>query len=52
MTATSWLSLGVLTQVAAVFEFVAFVNEQRGVAAVVHDELRAFVAGMRERARA
>ena len=43
---------GRVDPVVAVFQFVAFVDEQRGVAAVVHDELRAFVAGMRERARA
>ena len=40
---------GGVDPVAAVFEFVTFVDEQRGVAAIVHDKLRAFVAGMRER---
>jgi len=35
--------------VTAIFEFVAFVNQERGVAAVVNDEFRAFVAGKRER---
>ena len=38
-----------LTQLLAVFHLVALVQEQRGVAAVVHDELRAFAARMRER---
>jgi len=33
----------------AIFEFVSFMNEEGGVAAVIDDELRAFVAGMRER---
>ena len=32
--------------VAAVFEFVAFVDEERGIAAVVDDELRSEAAGM------
>ena len=35
--------------IAAVFEFVAFVDEQGGIAAVVHDELWAFVVGVCER---
>jgi hypothetical protein len=35
--------------VVAVLEFVAFMNQKRRIAAVVHDELRTFVAGMRER---
>ena len=53
MTCSSWLSLGVLTQLLPFFEFVAFVDQQRDVAAVVDDQLRAFAAGMvsgRERA--
>ena len=44
MTCSSWLPLGVLTQSLAFFEFVAFVDEQGGVAAVIDDELRAFAA--------
>jgi hypothetical protein len=36
----------VLTQSLAFFEFVAFVDEQRHVAAVIDDELRALAAGM------
>src|SRR5450432_1446148 len=35
--------------IAAVFEFVAFMDQKGGVAAVVHDELRTLVAGKRER---
>ena len=50
MTETSWLSLGCRAQLGTFSEFVTFVNEQRRVAAVIHDELRAFVAGERERA--
>ena len=50
MTCSSWLSpLGVFDPVIAVFEFVAFVDEQRHVAAVIDDEFRAFVAGERNR---
>src|SRR5436190_23799452 len=40
---------GSVHPVAAVFHFVAFVQEQRGVAAVVNDELRSFVTGMGQR---
>ena len=36
---------------AAVLQLVAFVDEQRGVAAVVHDQLRALAAGMAQRLR-
>ena len=46
MTFSSWLSDGVLTQSLPFFELVAFVDQQRGVAAVVHDQLRALAAGM------
>src|SRR5882672_3088240 len=35
--------------VAAIFEFVALMDEQGGVATVIDDELRTFVAGMSER---
>ena len=49
MTSSSWLPLGRVDPVAAVFHFVTLVEEQRGVAAVIDDQLRAFVAGMRER---
>ena len=51
MTCSSWLSAGVLTQSSPFFELVALVDEQRGVAAVVDDELRAVAARMRERLR-
>ena len=40
---------GGIHPVAAVFHFVALVQEQGGVAAVVDDEFRAFAAGMRKR---
>src|SRR5207244_2068860 len=36
--------------VVALLHLVAFVQKQRGVAAIVHEELRALAAGMRERA--
>ena len=35
--------------IAAAFHFVAFVEEQGGVAAVIHDQLRSFAAGVCER---
>jgi hypothetical protein len=38
-----------LHPVAALLEFVALVDEQRDVAAVIDDELRALAAGMAER---
>src|SRR6266436_7158210 len=37
--------------IAAVLHFVTFVKQQRGVAAVVHDKLRTFVARMSERGK-
>src|ERR1017187_9953201 len=40
---------GGVDPVVAVFEFVTLVDEQGGVAPVVHNELRSFVARMRER---
>src|SRR6185437_9427027 len=39
---------GRIDPIAAVFELVTFVDEQGGVAAVIDDELRAFVAGVGE----
>ena len=49
MTFSSWLPLGVFDPVAAFFELVAFVDEQRHVAAVIDDELRAFAVRERDR---
>ena len=49
MTCSSWLPLGRVDPVAALFHLVALVEQQRGVAAVVHDQFRAFAAGMRQR---
>ncbi len=40
---------GGVDPIAAVFQFIAFMNQQGRVATVVHDELRAEMAGMRER---
>ena len=39
MTFSSWLPEGLLTQSLPFFELVAFVDEERDVAAVVHDQL-------------
>jgi len=51
MTCSSWLApLGVDPSLCR-FEFEAFMDEQGGIAAVVHDELGAFVVGMRERVK-
>ena len=49
MTSSSWLPLGVLTQSLPCSILVAFVQQQRGVSAVVHDQLRALAAGMGQR---
>src|SRR6185437_14220043 len=39
---------GAVDPIAAVLELIAFMDEQRGIAAVVDDELRAEAAGMAE----
>ena len=49
MTFSSWLPDGVLTQSLPFFQLVALVDQQRDVAAVVHDQLRTLAAGMAER---
>ncbi len=49
MTFSSWLPDGVLTQSLPFFELVAFVDQQRDVAAVVDHQLRTLAAGMAER---
>ena len=40
---------GAVHPIAALLHLVALVQQQRGVAAVVHDQFRAFAAGMRQR---
>ena len=50
ITCSSWLPDGVFDPVAAFFELVAFVDEQRDVAAVIDDELRALAVRERDRA--
>jgi hypothetical protein len=40
---------GGVDPIAAMLHFIAFVQQQRGVAPVVHDQFRALVAGMRQR---
>ena len=45
MTFSSWLPALAVHPLVAFFEFVAFVNEQRHVAAVIDDELRALALG-------
>ena len=45
MTFSSWVPGSVIHPVVAFFELVAFVDEERHVAAVIDDELRAFAVG-------
>ena len=51
MTCSSSLSAGASTQSVALLELVALVDEQRGVAAVIDDELGAEAALVRESLR-
>ena len=44
MTCSSWMPDGRVDPVVAVFELVALVDQQRDVAAVIDDELRALAA--------
>jgi hypothetical protein len=50
ITCSSWLLLARVDPLVAVLKLIALVDEQRRVAAVVHDELRALSALVRERA--
>ena len=49
MTSSSWLADGGIHPLAAVLQFVALVDQQGGVAAVVHDQLRALAARVAQR---
>ena len=49
MTSSSWLPDARVHPIAAVLEFISFVDQQRGVAAIVHDQLRPLAAGVAER---
>ena len=49
ITCSSWLPDGVVDPLVAVFQLIALVDQQRHVAAVVHDQLRPLAALVRER---